>query len=106
MLEKSDELKCHKCGRKAEPVKVKFQHYDISGWRCRKCGEEYLNPEQAQCILFLNKLKKNGIGVKVGRIRSNLIIRIPKTVEQTLQLKQGEEVKLKVLDQHSFKISA
>ena len=76
---------------------LKFNEYKVDGWVC-PCGEVYYNPEQAQKILLLNKLKKKAIRAKLGRIRSNLIVRVPKDVETALGLEKGEEVLIKVED--------
>lgn len=89
--------KCVKCGGIAEKAKLSFQGIEIDGWRC-ECGEEYFNPEQAERILLLNKLKGESFEVTLGRSRSNLIIRIPTKVQAVLGLESGKTVKLKVED--------
>jgi len=51
-------MKCHKCGKMMKYLKgMKFNEYSIDGWKC-SCGEIYYDPEQAQKVLLLNKLKK------------------------------------------------
>ncbi|MBI4210601.1 MAG: AbrB/MazE/SpoVT family DNA-binding domain-containing protein [Candidatus Diapherotrites archaeon] len=90
-------MECGKCGHLAGEASLSFQGHEINGWKCR-CGEEYFNPEQAQKILTLNKLKNSKFEVKVGQIRSNLIVRIPKEVEEALGLRKGEEMLLGVLE--------
>lgn len=74
---------------------LKFNQYRLDGWKC-SCGEQYYNPEQAEKILLINKLKKSKIKAKLGQIRSNLILRLPKDFEIALGLKKGEEVELKI----------
>ena len=74
---------------------IEFNNHKIDGWKC-SCGEIYYNPEQAQKILLLNKLKKEAIKTKLGKIRSNLILRLPKDVENALNLRKGKEVLIKV----------
>lgn len=88
-------MKCISCGKTARPAKLSFQGQKIDGWKCG-CGEEYFEPEQAQRILLLNQVRKEAFRVKVGRVRSNLILRIPKRIADALELKDGEEVTLKV----------
>ena len=91
-------MKCNKCKKSMKYAKgLKFNEYKVDGWVC-PCGEVYYNPEQAQKILLLNKLKKKAIRAKLGRIRSNLIVRVPKDVETALGLEKGEEVLIKVED--------
>lgn len=74
---------------------LKFNEYRIDGWKCG-CGEIIFNPEQVQRVLLLNKLKKEAVKARLGRIRSNLILRLPKDIEAALDLKKGEDVILKV----------
>ncbi len=96
-------MKCHTCGKKMEFVKrMMFNEYSIDGWKCT-CGEVYYEPEQAQKILLLNKLKKAAIRAKLGRNRSNLILRLPRDVESALDLQKGEEVLIQV-EGKGFKI--
>ena len=96
-------MKCHTCGKVMEYKKeLQFNEHTIDGWKC-KCGEMYYNPEQAQKILLFHKLKKEIIKAKLGRIRSNLIVRLPKGLEQAYNLEQGEDVLIK-LEKDGFKI--
>jgi CxxC motif-containing protein len=88
-------MKCISCGKTAKTAKLSFQGHKIDGWKC-PCGEEYFEPEQAQRILLLNQVRKENFRVKVGRVRSNLILRIPKRVADALELNDGEEVTIKV----------
>ncbi len=89
-------MKCYKCGKEMKfHTGLRFNEYLIDGWKCN-CGELYYDPQQAQKILLLNKLKKEVIRAKLGRIKSNLIIRVPKEIENALELKIGEEVLIKV----------
>lgn len=90
-------MKCHQCRKEMEYGKrwIRFNGYNIDGWKC-KCGESYTDTEQTEMILLLNKLKKSNIKAKLGKIRSNLILRIPRDVETVLGFKEGEEVILKI----------
>lgn len=89
-------MKCNKCEDIMKHTKnTEFNGYSIDGWKCG-CGEVYFNPEQAQKILLLNKLKKEEVKVKLGKIRSNLILRLPKAIETVLNLRKGEKVTLKI----------
>ncbi len=94
-LEKNG-LVCGICKTLAQPAKVRFQGHTLDGWKCGKCGESYLDPVQAQQILSMNKLRRESLSAKLGRIKSNLILRIPKAIEQALNLKEGETITLQV----------
>ena len=85
-------MKCV-CGKIAEYKQhMKFNGYGIDGWECKACGEVYYNPEKAERILLLNKLKKHKFHLKLSQVKSNLILRIPKEVSEALNLKKSQEV--------------
>ena len=89
-------MKCYKCGKgMVYHTRLRFKEYTLRGWNC-VCGEMYFDSDDAQRTLLLNKIKKKVFKSKLGRIRSNLIIRIPKEIEVALGLRQGEEVTLKI----------
>lgn len=93
------------CGRIADYTKnLKFNRYKIDGWRCRHCGEEYYNPEKAEKILLLNKLKKMKYKLKLSKVRSNLILRIPKEVGDALNLKKGGNVEFGLNNEYEIVI--
>ncbi len=96
-------LKCGICGKIAKEAKLRFQGYDINGWRC-SCGEEYFDPDESQKILSLNKVLNTGYKVKVGQIRSNLIIRIPTELAKALGLEKGETVRIKADSANRFHV--
>lgn len=98
-------MTCHTCNKQMTYVKgINFNEYKIDGWSC-SCGEKYYEPEQAQRILLLNKLKKDIIKTKLGKIRSNLILRLPKDIETALKLEKGENVTIKI-EGNGFKVVA
>ncbi len=89
-------MKCQ-CGSIAEYSKdLKFNNFMIDGWACKACGEKYYNPERAEKILLVNKLKKAKYELKLSQVKSNLIMRIPKEVGQALNLTKGATVELTV----------
>jgi CxxC motif-containing protein len=98
-------MKCMICGKTAKEVKLRFQGTKIDGWKC-SCGEEYFDPEQAQRILLLNKILTKEYKIKLGQIRSNLIIRIPTELAQALGLQKGEDVLIKAEGMKKLHIEA
>ena len=89
-------MKCQ-CGTIARyETHLKFNSFDIDGWVCKRCGETYYNPEKAEKILLLNKLKKIKYHLKLSQVKSNLIMRIPKELGEALNLRKGEEIELKL----------
>ena len=96
-------MKCHKCNKMMKYTKgMNFNEHKIDGWTC-SCGEKYYDSDQAQKILLLNRLRKEVIKAKLGKIRSNLILRLPKDIEMVLGLEKGEKVTIKIEDD-GFKV--
>jgi hypothetical protein len=91
---KKQGMECVSCGKTAKKAKLRFQGTVIDGWKC-SCGEEYFDPEQAQRILLLNKILTKEYKIKLGQIRSNLIIRIPTELAEALGLHKGENLLIK-----------
>ena len=94
MMKKNDELKCVKCGKWAKPNTIRLEGFKVRGWKCRKCGESYLHPVDANRVLAYNKLKNEVINAKLSYSGNSLIIRIPKNIVNVLGLKKGENIKL------------
>ena len=90
-------MKCNNCEKNMEYIKsLPFNESKIDGFKCKSCGQIFFDPEQAQNILLLNKLKKEKFKAKLGRVKSNLILRLPKDIEAALNFQKGEEVVLKI----------
>ena len=91
-------MKCNNCDKKMTYTKsIDFNGFKIDGYSCT-CGEVYFDPEQAQRVLLLNKLKKEAVKAKLGKNRSNLILRLPQDMTTALSLHKGEEVLLTIED--------
>ena len=102
LIEDAD-LKCD-CGSWAKPVKLKIEGREIRGWRCKKCGMEFIHPEDAQSTLYLNKLKRQELEVKIGSLGSNQIIRFPKEVSTALRVQSGDTASIKVCGHNRLEI--
>lgn len=89
-------IKCV-CGKVAEyDAQLRFNSYKIDGWVCKSCGEVYYNPDKAEKILQLSKLKKIKYELTLTQVKSNLIVRIPKDVSDALDLHKGKHIELRV----------
>lgn len=87
------------CGKKAEyNSDLRFNGRPIDGWECKHCGEAYFNPGKAELILLLNKIKKKKYNLKLNRVRSNLILRIPKDVSTALSLSDGDSLEVSMTE--------
>ncbi|MCK4589599.1 MAG: AbrB/MazE/SpoVT family DNA-binding domain-containing protein [Nanoarchaeota archaeon] len=88
---------CTHCEIPMEKKKIIIEGIEIRGWECSKCKETVLHSEDAQKMLFLNKLKR-GIKVKIGELGQSLIIRFPKEVVDFYKIKKGEDLTLRAED--------
>jgi hypothetical protein len=64
------------------------------GWRCAKCGEEYLHPEDSLRISAIRNLKAKPIEAAVMMAGNSFAIRIQKEAAIALALKIGEKIKI------------
>lgn len=83
-------LKCD-CGEWASPKTFKVEGFKVRGWFCKKCKEIWYSDDINQ-VLMMNKLKKQPIAVKVGRLGESQIVRIPKDICTAVGLKVGKKV--------------
>lgn len=94
---------CGVCGRgelaEADNIVSEIEGYVFveKGWRCTKCGEEFVNERDAQRTIEIARrlgiwpqpLKLHRSISKSGR---GLVLRIPSDLEEDLGLKAGESV--------------
>jgi len=90
-------MKCE-CGGKMELAEIEIAP-DIAseGYKCGKCSNVEFTEEQMRKAL---KKKEKAIKIivtrKLGEIGGSLVLRIPKSVENQMKLKSGEQVNLTV----------
>lgn len=91
------ELECS-CGGTAKRVDdIEYKGFSLDGWRCEKCGEELVDPRQANLYLKYVKLKKEGkLKVKIRKIGNSFAISIPVVLRELLGLKEGNELSLEL----------
>jgi len=89
---KQDGLRCV-CGKIAKSAKMSYLGGTLNCWKC-SCGESYHNPLETERIRLVNKLKNKKFEMKIGKIRSNLIIRIPKDISDLLGMRAGNKITL------------
>jgi len=94
---------CAACRKGMDPIKLKVGDIDARAWRCTKCGQEIIHPQDAQVALIVNQLKK-GVDVKVGTLNGAPYVRLPKDFGHILRkgdivsvfLETAGEIRLKV----------
>ncbi len=66
-------------------------------YKCRKCSEiEFTEEQMREALRKKEKAIKIMVTRKLGEIGGSLVLRIPKSVENRMKLKAGEEVNVTV----------
>ena len=103
-MKKKNGMKCA-CGEIAQPKKTNIEGFSVRAWHCKKCGEEYIDSDDAEFVLLYKKIQKKPINAKLGVHGNSYIIRIPKEIAEIMHLTKGKTAELKMKDQHSIIIS-
>ena len=77
------------CGGKTEKVTTKWKGIECRAWRCLRCGEEILNPVDAQRALELAK-EKEKLKVKIRKVGKSIILTVPSPIVKNFKLHEGE----------------
>lgn len=88
------EHRCTKCNSRMKKGFMSMEGMKVRVWKCTKCKEIVLHPEDAQKMLVFNKIR-HGIPVKIGILGESLIMRFPKEVAEFYKISKGDEVILK-----------
>ena len=90
---------CVKCKGKTEQIKVNFKGHKIDAHKCKKCGEEYFEPKQAQRILEKRKQKfSRGKTEGIFPTLMEALEEISQTIERTVSVLENLDARLKVLE--------
>lgn len=86
------------CGGKMIVTEVEIASgIKSEGYKCEKCDEtEFTEMQMRKAIQKKEKAIKTVVTRKIGEIGGSLVIRIPKSVENQMKLKSGNEVNLTV----------
>lgn len=86
------------CGGKMTLAEVEISSgIKSEGYKCGKCDEiEFTEDQMRKALRQKEKAIKTVVTRKIGEIGGSLVIRIPKSVENQMKLKSGEEVNLTV----------
>ena len=81
------------CGGKMKPTKTTWKGIDVKGWTCGKCGEEVINPADAQRALEIEKARKrNELKVKIRRVGKSSVVTVPHKIMELVHLKNGQKL--------------
>jgi|SRR3989344_3755056 len=88
-------MKCE-CGGDMKIEKVEIFHGTLSeGYKCPKCEKiEFTEEQLRKAVALKEKAIEIIVKRKLGRVGESLVLRIPKSVEESLKLKSGKDVKI------------
>ena len=93
------------CGSWTTPKIFHIEGMDVRGSECKKCGESYLNGEDAYRLSEFRKVKDAVLEGKIGRSGNSYVVRLPIDVVRALGLEKGETVQLSIKNPHEIVIS-
>jgi len=101
---KKEIVKCT-CGEWTVPKIFHIEGFDVRGSDCPKCGEAYLNGEDANRVSVFRKIKDAILEGRVSKSGNSYVIRLPIDLVRALGLKKGEVVHLSVKNPHEIVIN-
>jgi len=104
LWEAEDRIRCPNCKVWMNRTIVRLQGIRVRAWRCPKCKEEAFHPIDTEKALLINKLKKQGIEVKVGELKDGPYVRFPKGLSSVIRKGDTALIQAKNLEEFSVKI--
>ncbi len=101
---KKESVKCV-CGEWTTPKMFHIEGFDVRGSECPKCGESYLNGEDAYTLSNFRKIKDMIMECKIAKSGNSYVVRLPIDVVRALRLESGEKVHLSVKTPHEILIT-
>ncbi|MBI2140956.1 hypothetical protein HYU16_00880 [Candidatus Woesearchaeota archaeon] len=94
------------CGENALETQLVWKGIKVRAWKCRKCGEELINPVDAQRALEIDRARKNReLTVKLRRVGKSAVITMPQVLKEIYHIKEGRKVEWNVEGEDKFSIS-
>lgn len=85
-------IKCE-CGGSMEKIKTEWKGIVVRGWKCKRCGEEVLNPIDAQKALEIERARKgNKLKVKLRKVGKSDVVTVPSIIKEIEKLRRGQEL--------------
>ena len=81
-------------GGSMNKIKTDWKGIEVSGWKCVRCGEEVINPVDAQKALDLERARrKNLLTVKLRKVGKSNVVTVPQPIMEAEHLKAGQKLK-------------
>ena len=92
---RADVVRCV-CGSWTRPKVYRIEGLQIRGFECPKCGEGYLEPEDAQRLSDYRRLKDMVMTGKVSRTGNSYALRLPMALVRGMRLDLGKPITIRV----------
>lgn len=93
---RKESIICVHCGTATKPRTFKIEGFEVRGSECLKCGEGYLNGEDAMKVSEYRKLRDTILEGKISTAGNSYVLRLPILLIKALGLTKGQVVKIKV----------
>ncbi|HLD87042.1 MAG TPA: AbrB/MazE/SpoVT family DNA-binding domain-containing protein [Candidatus Nanoarchaeia archaeon] len=81
------------CGGKMEKITTTVKGHAVRGWKCSKCHEELIHPEDAQKVIEMERArKKNLLSVKLRKVGKSTVVTVPMPIMEAENLKEGQRL--------------
>ena len=85
-------IKCE-CNGNMEKMITKWKGVEVRGWKCTLCGEELINPSDAQKALEIERARrKNELTVKLRKVGKSNVVTVPQAIIEVENLKSGQRL--------------
>jgi len=84
------------CGTATRSKIFRIEGLRIRGSECPKCGEGYLNPDEAQKLSDFRRLKDIVLTGKVTKTGNSYALRLPMVLVRALRLERGRSVTIRL----------
>lgn len=83
-------MKCG-CNGNMEKITTEWRGIEVRGWKCKKCNEELIHPEDAQRALEIDRARRNNkLTVKLRKVGKSSVVTVPQTIMEAERLKIGQ----------------
>ena len=92
---KKEIVKCV-CGGWTKPRMFRIESIEVRGSVCPKCGEAYLNGEDAMKVSEYRRVKDAVMDAKISTAGNSYVLRLPIALIKALGLTKGKKVRITV----------
>ena len=94
------------CGGETKETRTTWKGIAVRAWKCGKCGEELINPLDAQRALEISRARKNNeLVVKLRKVGKSAVITMPHVLKEAYHIKEGKKVEWDVEGEGKFSIN-